>query len=51
MRLIGLTVVGIRRWNKEWASLAIDLAQNRRAWSAAIQDGVNAMDANSARTR
>ncbi len=39
------TVVGIRRWNKEWASLAMDLAQDRRAWSAAIRDAVDAMDA------
>ncbi len=26
VRLIGPAVVGIRRWNKEWASLAMDLA-------------------------
>ncbi len=34
VRLIGPSAVGIRRWNKEWASLATDLAQDRRAWSA-----------------
>ncbi len=50
MRLIAPAVVGIRRWNKEWASLAMDLAQDRRAWSAAIRDDVNAMDAGSAST-
>ncbi len=49
MRLIRPAVVGIRRWNKEWASLAMDLAQDRRAWSAAVRDVVNAMDADSAR--
>ncbi len=49
MRLIGPAVVGIRRWNKEWASLAMDMAQDRRAWSAAVRDAVNAMDADSAR--
>ncbi len=49
MRLIGPAVVGIQRWNKEWASLAMDLAQDRRAWSAAVRDAVNAMDADSAR--
>ncbi len=47
--LIGPAVVGIRRWDKEWASLAMDLAQDRRAWSAAVRDAVNAMDADSAR--
>ncbi len=49
VRLIGTAVVSIRRWNKEWASLAMDLAQDRRAWSAAVRDGVNAIDADSAR--
>ncbi len=49
VRLIGPAVVGIRRWNKEWTSLAMDLAQDRRAWSAAVRDAVNAMDADSAR--
>ncbi len=49
VRLIGPAVVGIRRWHKEWASLAMDLAQDRRAWSAAVRDAVNAMDTDSAR--
>ncbi len=31
VRLIGPAVVGIRRWNKEWASLVMDLTQDRRA--------------------
>ncbi len=48
MRLIGPAVVGSRRWNKEWASLAIDLAQDRRTRLAAVRDAVHAMDANSA---
>ncbi len=51
VRLIGPVVVGIRRWNKEWASLAMDLAQDRRAWSAAVRDAVTAMDADSAGAR
>ncbi len=45
MRLIGPAVIGIRRWSKEWMPLAMDLAQDRRAWSAAVRDAVNAMDA------
>ncbi len=45
VQLIGPAIVVIRRWNKEWASLAMDLAQDRRAWSAAVRDTVNAMDA------
>ncbi len=49
VRLIGPAVVGIRSWNKKWASLAMDLGQNRRAWSAAVRDAVNALDADSAR--
>ncbi len=49
VRLIGPAVVGIRRWDKEWASLAMDLAQYRRAWLAAVRDDVSAMDADSAR--
>ncbi len=49
VRLIRHAVVGIRRWNKKWASLAMDLAQDRRAWPAAVRDAVNAMDADSAR--
>ncbi len=48
MRLVGPAVVGIRRWNKEWTSLAMDLAQDRRAWSDAVRDTVNAIDADSA---
>ncbi len=49
VRLIGPVVVGTRRWNKELATLAMDLAQDRRAWSAADRDAVNAMGADSAR--
>ncbi len=49
VRLIGPAVAGIRRWNKEWASLAMGLAQDSRAWSAAVRDAVNATDADSAR--
>ncbi len=51
MRLIGPTLVGIGGWNKEWASLAMGPAQDRRAWSAAIRDSVKAMDADSARVK
>ncbi len=49
VRLIGPAVVGIRRWNKDWASLAMGLVQDRYAWSAVVRDAVNAMDADSAR--
>ncbi len=48
VRLIGPAVVGIRRWNKEWTSLALYLAQDRRDWSAAVRDAVHAIDADSA---
>ncbi len=48
VRLIRPAAVRIRRWNKEWASLAMDLAQDRHAWSAAVRGAVNAMDADSA---
>ncbi len=30
VRLIGPAVVGIRRWNKEWVRLVMDLAQDRQ---------------------
>ncbi len=40
---------GSGRWNKEFASLAMDLAQDRRTWSAAVGDAVIAMDADSSR--
>ncbi len=46
---IGPAVVSTRRWNKEWASFAMDLAQDRRTWSAAVRDTVYGMDADSAR--
>ncbi len=48
VRLIAPAVVGIRRWSKEWASIVTDLAQNCCAWSAAVRDAVNDMDADSA---
>ncbi len=47
MRLSGPAVV--RRWNKEWALVAMDLAQDRHAWSAAVRDAVHAMDADYSR--
>ncbi len=46
VRLIGPAVVSIRTRDKEWASLAMDLAQDRRAQSVAVRD---AMDADSVR--
>ncbi len=49
VRLIGQALVGIGRWNMEWCVLAMDLAQDRRAWLAAVLDAVNVMDADSAR--
>ncbi len=51
VRLIGPAVVDIRRWNKEMASRAMDLTDDRGTWSAAVRDAVNAMDAASACAR
>ncbi len=48
VRLIGPAVVDIRERNKEWVLLAMDPVQDRRAWSAAARDAVNAIDAASA---
>ncbi len=47
--LIGPAVVGIRKRNKEWVWLAMNLVQDRRAWPAGVRDVVHAMDADSAR--
>ncbi len=49
MRFIGPAEVAIRRCNKEWASLAMDLAKGRRARLAAVRDAVHDVDADSAR--
>ncbi len=36
---------GLRRWNGEWPSICNEMAQDRRAWSAAVRDAVNALEA------
>ncbi len=41
----GPLVYGLRRWNREWPSICIEMAQDRRAWSAAVRDAVNALEA------
>ncbi len=43
--LSGPRVYDLRRWNQEWPSICIDMAQDRRAWSAAVRDTVNALEA------
>ncbi len=35
----------LRRWNREWPSICVEMAQDRRAWSAAVRDTVNALEA------
>ncbi len=50
VRLKERAVVDIRRWNEEWASLATEVTQDLRAWSAAVRDAANAMDADSTRS-
>ena len=37
----GPTVYGLRTWNRNWLQLSINLAQDRRAWSATVRDAVN----------
>ena len=44
-RLSGPDVFGLRRWNRDWMTIGIDWAQDRRAWAAAVRDAVVAMDA------
>ncbi len=44
-RLNGPDVSGLRRWNRDWMTVGIDWAQDRRAWAAAVRDAVVAMDA------
>ncbi len=34
-------VFGYARWRKAWAKVPSELAQDRRAWSASVRDGVN----------
>ncbi len=41
----GPRVYGLRRWNREWPSICIEMAQGRRAWSAIVRDAVNALEA------
>ncbi len=41
----GPRVYGLRRWNQEWPPICIEMAQGRRAWSAAVRDAVNALEA------
>ncbi len=41
----GPRVYGLRRWNREWPSISIEMAQDRLAWAAAVRDAVNAFEA------
>ena len=42
--LSGPEVVGLRRWNRDWLSISIDLSQDRRAWAAMVRDVVKARE-------
>ncbi len=44
-RLSGPDVFGFRRWNRDWMTIGIAWAQDRRARAAAVRDAVVAMDA------
>ncbi len=44
-RLSGPDVYDLRRWNRDWMTIRIALAQDRRAWAAVVRDAVVAMDA------
>ncbi len=45
LRLSGPDVFALRRWNRDWMTIGIAWAQDRRAWAAAVRDAVVAMDA------
>ncbi len=40
-----------RIWNREWPSICSEMAQDRRAWSAAVRDAVDALEAGQLRPR
>ncbi len=42
---------GLRRWNREWPVICTEMAQDRRACSAIVRDGVNALEAGQFRPR
>ncbi len=44
-RLSGPDVLGLRWWNRDWMTIGIAWAHDRRAWAAAGRDAVVAMDA------
>ncbi len=37
-------VYGLRRWDREWQSICIEMTQDRRAWSAIVRDAVNPLE-------
>ncbi len=39
----GPRVYGLRHWNREWPSICIKMAQDRRVWFAAVSDAVNVL--------
>ncbi len=41
----GPWVHGLRRWNREWPSVCMEMAQDHRVWSAIVVDAVNALEA------
>ncbi len=44
-RLSGPDDFGLRPGNRDWMTIGIDWAQDRRAWAATVRDAVVAMDA------
>ncbi len=44
-RLSGPDVFGLRRWNRDWMTIGITRAKDRREWAATVRDAVVAMDA------
>ncbi len=44
-RLSGPDVFGLRRWNRDWMTIGIAWAQDRRSWAAVALDVVVDTDA------
>ncbi len=46
----GSRVYGLRRLNWKWPSICIEMAQDRRVWSATMRDAINALEAGKLRS-
>ena len=42
--LVSYTVVGLRRWNRDWPAISCDLAQYQRTWAEMVRDAVPAQE-------